>query len=79
MPDTMNRRRLLGMVAAALGVFTGSDRARAANVSPQATCSWRLVSFTCVGGMRSELWALRCCDGSGCTVIRYETRPGASC
>lgn len=75
----INRRRMLGLVTGVFGMAAGSDGARAADISPRATCSWRLVSSWCANGMTQEYWVFYCCDVFGCENVRYERRTSGAC
>jgi hypothetical protein len=79
MRERMSRRWMLGLVASVLGIAAGPNPVQAEGVSSQATCSWRRVSSWCSGGITQEYWCYRCCDSSGCTNVRCETRPTGAC
>lgn len=79
MPDRISRRRVVKMAVAPLGAIVGSHQARAGDVSPQATCSWRFVSSSCSGGVKSEKWCYSCCDSSGCQSVHCEWRKTGAC
>lgn len=73
----MTRRRAIGTVAGALWSILGLKPAHAG--SPADTCYWRLDDSKCTGGVRSERWCYRCCDGTGCADVLCEWRAAGSC
>jgi len=79
MLNWMSRRHVLGVVASAFGLGAGLREGRAADVSPQAVCSWRFVESRCDGDTTWEMWRYTCCDLSGCSTVREEWRPKGSC
>lgn len=79
MSERISRRRVVRMAVVPLGAIVGSHQARAGDISPQAACSWRLVSSKCSSGTIYEQWCYSCCDFSGCQTLRCEWRKTGVC
>jgi len=87
MPGRIDRRRLAAWAAGALA----AGRARAVGaqepaataeppVTPLEQCSWRRNQGPlCRGGSLKENWCERCCDPTGCQVVRCEWRVVGTC
>lgn len=76
-----SRRRLLVVIAGALGVTATGGSARAGEVGTQDYCYWKKAQGPlCRSGLAKEYWCEHCNDaGTGWTVTRCEWRVVGTC
>lgn len=76
----LSRRRVLALLAGALGAAPASAATQETPTTSREQCSWRRVQGPlCSGGRTKEYWCERCCDPTGCQTVRCEWRVVGSC